>query len=177
MQLNKSTHVSAAEVISAQELNNCDFTFELSHAITFPFDELDNIRLIATRQKDYKFDPLGIIDDAADRLALFAAYVLGHFAGYVAITEQWNGMAEIAEIVVDRKARGQGVASLLLESAEAWAREEGYHFMRLEAQANNPAACRLYKKSGYELGGFDRFLYAGGKDDGDIALFWYRKLV
>ncbi len=162
--------------IAAEELAACDFSFEVTHEIAFPFDDLDSVRSIVKRHKDYGFDPDTTFDDSSGRKVLIAVRLHGKLVGYAAITESWNGMAEVAEIAVDRQARGQGIGGLLLGSAEEWAREQGFRYLRLETQASNSAACRLYKNSGFKLGGFDRFLYAGGKDEGDTALFWYRKL-
>jgi len=43
----------------------------------------------------------------------------------------------------------------------------------LETQSNNVAACKLYERLGFTLGGFDRFLYRGEMPETrEIALFW-----
>jgi len=45
----------------------------------------------------------------------------------------------------------------------------------LETQHNNVAACRLYARHGFRLGGVDLDLYRGLPHPGrhEIALFWY----
>jgi streptothricin acetyltransferase len=44
----------------------------------------------------------------------------------------------------------------------------------LETQNTNVAACLFYRRCGFELGGFDRFLYHAIHPDSDeIALYWY----
>ncbi|WP_246637216.1 GNAT family N-acetyltransferase [Burkholderia catarinensis] len=77
----------------------------------------------------------------------------GRLAGFVAISESWNGMAEIGEIAVDRACRQQGVGRLLLSAAETWARNQRFDCMRLETQSNNVQACRIYACAGFILGG------------------------
>ena len=62
----------------------------------------------------------------------------------------------------------------LLQHAVAWARERQLAGVMLETQNNNVAACRLYESCGFQLGGFDRYLYKGLHPDTDeIALYWY----
>jgi ribosomal protein S18 acetylase RimI-like enzyme len=46
--------------------------------------------------------------------------------------------------------------------------------LMLETQNNTHAACLLYEKHGFRLGGIDRFLYRGiDPRSREIALFWY----
>lgn len=47
-------------------------------------------------------------------------------------------------------ARGHGLARLLLEEAEAQAREEGYSVINLDVRETQEAALRLYEGLGYE---------------------------
>ena len=44
-------------------------------------------------------------------------------------------------------------------------------------QSNNVAACRLYERFGFRLGGFDRDLYRRlDPATQEVALFWYLPL-
>jgi streptothricin acetyltransferase len=62
-----------------------------------------------------------------------------------------------------------------MAQAEAWARDRSQAGIRLETQDTNVAACRLYERCGFVLGGFDRHLYAALPGSaGETALFWYR---
>ncbi|WP_439569368.1 GNAT family N-acetyltransferase [Sphingopyxis sp.] len=169
-------HISQVDALPTAELAACDFSFDISQAIVFPYDDPSQLHPVPSRRKDYGFDPTDPTDEASGRSALFAARSDGHLLGYVCMSECWNGMAELAEIAVDRRARARGVAAALLASVEVWARDTGFRLIRLETQSNNPAACRAYARAGYVLGGFDRKLYAGGTDEDDVALFWYRDL-
>ena len=54
------------------------------------------------------------------------------------------------------------------------ARAHGCQLLKIETQNNNVAACRLYESCGFQLGGFDRYLYqATMPGTGEIALYWY----
>jgi ribosomal protein S18 acetylase RimI-like enzyme len=108
-----------------------------------------------------------------DRIVFFA-YVDGELAGQIRIMKYWNGYAYIDDVAVDATHRRQGVGRLLIQRAIEWARDKGFPGMMLETQNNNVAACRLYESCGFELGGFDVFLYKGlNRTTDEIALYWY----
>lgn len=166
--MDQAEHISIepAIALAADELDECDFSFDIAWELNAPFQDLLDLRALPPRRKDYGFDPAGWASEASGRTALFRATAGERLAGFVAIEESWNGMAEIAELAVDRHCRRQGIGQLLLAAAQAWARSYGFGFMRLETQANNVAACSTYARAGFALGGHDRFLYAGGEHAG-----------
>ncbi|UVE69819.1 GNAT family N-acetyltransferase [Burkholderia pyrrocinia] len=176
--MDRAEHISIepASGLPADELDQCDFSFDIAWELNAPYQDLLDLRALPVRRKDYGFDPAGWASEASGKTALFRATAGGRLAGFVAIAENWNGMAEVAELAVDRNCRRQGIAQFLLAAAEAWARNQGFGFMRLETQANNVAACSTYARAGFVLGGHDRFLYADGDNDGEVALFWYKDL-
>jgi ribosomal protein S18 acetylase RimI-like enzyme len=176
--MDRAEHISIEQTVDlpADELSGCDFSFEIAWELNAPYQDLLDLRAQPVRRKDYGFDPAGWAREATGSTALFRATAGGRLAGFVAISECWNGMAEIAELAVDRKCRRQGIGQLLLAAADAWARSRGFGFMRLETQANNVAACCTYARAGFVVGGHDRFLYADGANDGEVALFWYKDL-
>ncbi|WLQ16321.1 GNAT family N-acetyltransferase [Hahella aquimaris] len=176
MKSDPQPHILLVTAIPASELESCDFSFEITHEIVFPYHDAESTRPICRRRKEYGFDPASAVEESSGRTALFAARVEKRLVGFALIIESWNGMAEIAEIAVDRNARGQGVGMSLLSAAEDWARQQGFRFIRLETQSTNPAACKLYARAGYSLEGFDRMLYANSENEGETALFWYRSL-
>jgi ribosomal protein S18 acetylase RimI-like enzyme len=55
----------------------------------------------------------------------------------------------IADIIVAPEGEGRGIGHLLMEKAEAWAREQGYHWLTLSVFAENYRARELYKRLGY----------------------------
>lgn len=77
-----------------------------------------------------------------DRQGILCGYVLVLFhAG--------TSLARMYSIAVDSNCRGEGVASALIEGAEAAALERGCVYMRLEVRPDNAGAMALYQKHGY----------------------------
>ncbi|MGE4248271.1 MAG: GNAT family N-acetyltransferase [Parvibaculaceae bacterium] len=108
----------------------------------------------------------------------FLAYIDGKVAGHASISVNWNRLALLDHVEVDRHFRQRGVGRALVAQAIAWAREKRLPGVMLETQNNNVAACRLYEACGFTLGGFDRFLYQGDMPDTrEIALYWYLMLT
>lgn len=58
-------------------------------------------------------------------------------------------LAEIKRMFVVPARRGGGLAERILNELESWAKELGHTASILETGRNNPAAIRLYFKSGY----------------------------
>lgn len=58
---------------------------------------------------------------------------------------------KVVSVCVRDAARGQGVGSGLMATAEAWSREQGASEVRLVVWAFNRRALRLYEELGYEL--------------------------
>lgn len=116
-------------------------------------------------------------DEPEDDGELFVARLDGRPAGIIRLSEAWNGYARIDDIAVDRSLRRAGVATALLQHALDWCRARSLAGVTLETQNNNLAACRLYERFGFRLGGFDRELYRGfDPATREIALFWYLPL-
>ncbi|QJW89481.1 GNAT family N-acetyltransferase [Spirosoma taeanense] len=57
---------------------------------------------------------------------------------------------EVKRMYVRPDWRRMGVAAQILTELEAWAREDGYSFARLELADKQPEAMVLYQKSGYK---------------------------
>jgi ribosomal protein S18 acetylase RimI-like enzyme len=105
---------------------------------------------------------------------VFFAYVDDALAGQIRLWKHWNQYAYIDDIAVEPDYRGQGIGRALMEHAIGWAKSKGLPGMMLETQSNNVAACRLYERCGFALGGFDTYLYKGLDPTTDeIALYWY----
>ena len=116
-------------------------------------------------------------EESLDEGNAFMATLDGQPAGVIQLSAAWNGYARIDDIAVDRRLRRSGVATALLEHACAWCRERSLAGLTLETQTNNVAACRLYERFGFRLGGFDRDLYRGlDPATREVALFWYLPL-
>ena len=97
------------------------------HGFYAQFNKLDNIRHVVLAYKDAV--PVGC----------------GAFKEYE------PGVVEIKRMFVQPTERGQGIAGAVLAELEQWAREENQVAAELETGKRQPAAIRLYEKSGYLL--------------------------
>ena len=112
---------------------------------------------------EYEHDPNKVI---------FLAYVDKELAGEVRVSKFWNRFALLDDFVVDPKFRRQGLGRALIQRCIAWAYEKGFPGLTLETQDINVPACKLYESCGFELHGFDTYLYKVTNLP-EIALFWY----
>lgn len=109
-----------------------------------------------------------------DDVEAYGAFVNGALAGKIELTSTWNGLASIEHIVVSREFRQRGIATALIDFAKSWAQDRQLKGLRLETQTNNVPACRLYLLNGFEVGGFDRFVYrTQAHVANEIALYLY----
>lgn len=81
-------------------------------------------------------------------------------------------MVWIRDLVVDGIWRRQGVASRLLETTVAWAKERSIFRLLLEMSSKNFPAISFAKKSGFDFSGFNDNYFSNR----DIALFFTRDL-
>ena len=67
-----------------------------------------------------------------------------------------------------------GIGKLLINKAKEWAIDKNYLGLSLETQNNNTEACKFYEKCGFEIGGFDKYLYKNTPNlSNEIAIYWY----
>ncbi len=99
----------------------------------------------------------GLLRD--ENYALFLAEAAGALVGFVhVLTAQSREIpllvprrfAVVDNLVVTESARRQGVASMLVEQAEGWAREQDLSEIELTVYEFNRGAIALYEKTGYE---------------------------
>lgn len=110
-------------------------------------------------------------DGTAETFGLFEGEEL---LGLLVLSEAWNELASLDQLLVARQRRGAGVAARLLDFAKGWAQERGLRGVRLETQSTNVPACRLYRRHGFVLGGADRLAYhADPALAHEMALYWY----
>jgi len=178
-----SRYLGAMRIVAVAKLpdhaKGSDFSFWIDAQIKPPFDATPFVtEPIPARQKAYGLDDdLFSLHDGKDT-ALFVAEDGGTIAGYVALSRGWTGCAHVNDIAIACAYRRQGIATALLDQASAWARMEQLPALRLETQSTNLAACQLYRRYGFELGGYDGLLYRelGDAVVTDVALFWYLRL-
>lgn len=89
--------------------------------------------------------------------------------GYVCVVEQSAAtVAWVTDLAVSPDQRRHGIGSLLLKSAQDWARERGSRMLIFEVQAKNQPGIRLAQKAGLEFCGYNDHYYANQ----DVALFF-----
>jgi GNAT superfamily N-acetyltransferase len=77
------------------------------------------------------------------------AYAGNEPVGCGAIKEYSTGTIEVKRMYVPPAHRGKGIASLVLQELEAWAKELNYNTCILETGWKQPEAIRLYQKNAY----------------------------
>jgi ribosomal protein S18 acetylase RimI-like enzyme len=78
----------------------------------------------------------------------------GRQAGFIHLqtqTDYFNGEKHgyISDLAVDKSFEGQGVGRMLVDQAEEWGLQKGYHFLTLYVFAGNQRAQRMYERNGF----------------------------
>lgn len=111
--------------------------------------------------------------DNPDRIVLLA-YIDGKAVGHIVLRKNWNNYAYIDYVAVDARSRGMGVGQALMAQAKKWAQTKQLPGIVAETQNCNVRACQYYERCGFEIGGFDNFLYKGlTPDTNEVAVYWY----
>ena len=110
----------------------------------------------------------------ANAVTLVAVDAADGVQGYVLVLfHAGTSLARLYSIALDPQARGQGLATTLLQAAEAAAAERGCVDMRLEVRPDNAAAIALYERHGYRrFGTFDDYY-----EDHMEALRYEKRLI
>jgi GNAT superfamily N-acetyltransferase len=86
--------------------------------------------------------------------AVYVAVADGQIGGVVTVAERRHFTTQVdayvGELVVASSLERRGVASLLMDAAETWARRRGLEFLTLETGAANQAARAFYAQRGYQ---------------------------
>jgi putative acetyltransferase len=96
------------------------------HSFFAQFNKLDNIKYVV----------VAYIDEQAVGCGAIKAYNLQTM--------------EVKRMFVALTHRGKGIASLVLQELEKWAKEQQYQKCILETGIRQPEAIRLYQKNGYK---------------------------
>ncbi len=87
----------------------------------------------------------------------WVAEVDGKVRGMFGLQRRSEKEGELRRLSVDIEYRRRGIAQILLETAEAYAREQGYTRLRLSTITPLKPAIALYEKFGYLRCGEDRY--------------------
>jgi GNAT superfamily N-acetyltransferase len=89
-------------------------------------------------------------------VVIYVAEADGTVVGYVFAgiePQSWKELREeagfIHDLLVEESARGQGIATRLLEAASTWLEDRGSPRVMLWTAEKNPAAQRLFERAGY----------------------------
>lgn len=160
------------------DVNTCDGEFVIDSKLVLHAED-DEISYTVTEiprfKKRYEEDDVDYTAyiDTPDK-TVFLAYVEDRVAGQIILRRNWNRYAYVEDIAVDVDFRKQGIGRALILQAKRWAHERDLAGIMLETQNTNVRACQFYESCGFQLGGFDTYLYKGVKSGTDeIALYWY----
>ncbi len=88
----------------------------------------------------------------AGRNSVFSIHLDKKVAGVCALKEDENGDFELTKMAVDPAFHGRGIGKILMETVEAYARDEmGLSSIYLISNTINAAAIRLYKRCGWQV--------------------------
>lgn len=164
---------------NAVHLNTIDGTFTVDAVLEIGppgFGERLVFIPVEPYEKQYDTEKIDITAyiGSNERTAYFA-FSQNDMVGQVVLRKNWNQIAYVEDIGVDRAFRRQGIGHALVHQMVRWTKEMNLSGIMLETQNNNQAACRFYQAEGFKIGGYDRYLYKGiNNDTNEIAVFWYR---
>lgn len=117
--------------------------------------DLDPYNELATDVREYAIAYRQEQLEDAD-VATFLAVADETLLGYTVVTYSQSPpvftrgpSGNVAEVYVARDHRGEGVATALMDRAEAWARDRGCEYVTLSVNEGNEAAQDLYESRGY----------------------------
>ncbi|MEE3506288.1 MULTISPECIES: GNAT family N-acetyltransferase [unclassified Pseudomonas] len=177
-QENPALSIRVADECFEDYILNSEFTFTVSgYALAQVGQRVDSWEIdpVEPYRKNYGIDSQEFCHyrDAAGSTVL-VAWLGERAVGHVVLSTHWNGFAHVDELAVDASARRQGVARSLLDVAQFWSRKHHLPGLMLETQNNNLAACKLYERCGFVMGGIDHMLYrAIDPETREAAIFWY----
>ncbi|MGC8600193.1 MAG: GNAT family N-acetyltransferase [Nitrososphaeria archaeon] len=85
----------------------------------------------------------------SEKAAVFAARVDGALAGYAIVVVEGD-IADFWDLVVKKEYRNIGIGTSLIKDVEKFAKEKGCVAIKLDVNAENENAIKLYEKLGYK---------------------------
>lgn len=111
----------------------------------------------------------------------YLAFAEDQPAGQCILKTGEHSLCELLDIRTDSRYRRQGIATELVETALEWAVRNGCAGLRAAATDEWPVACQFFEKTGFALGGIDRFWHAADPDQAkklpglrETVLLYYR---
>ena len=130
------------------------------------------IRLPRSMRVEYPRSPEEVISSFRKREAVMVGIVNGELAGFISVlVHAGASLAQITDIVVNRRFRRRGVGTMLIRYAQTWARQNQLNKLQLEMQSKNYPAIELANNLGFEFCGYNDRYYINQ----DIALFFTKR--
>jgi len=130
------------------------------------------IRLPRSMRVEYPRSSEEVIDSFRKRESVMVGILNGDPAGYLSLLVHTGAsLAQVTDIVVNRRFRRRGVGSMLIRSAQNWAKQNGLNKLQIEMQSKNFPAIEMANKLGFEFCGYNDRYY----QNQDIALFFVRR--
>jgi ribosomal protein S18 acetylase RimI-like enzyme len=104
-------------------------------------------------QQEVAASMTALLANGGDDVAVFVADAGGAVVGFITVSQRrhFTGQVDgsIDDLAVDEQWEGRGVASLLIEEAERWARQHSLGAVTVETAATNGRALRRYHSHGF----------------------------
>lgn len=104
-------------------------------------------------QDRYMKATFAAVDPTAQTLIAWSAD--GKRLGYIHMRPFKDGVTDepcgyVSLLALSEEAEGRGIAHLMMQSAETWARAQGYCFLCLDVFADNRRAVEFYERRGFQ---------------------------
>ncbi|MBN8569001.1 MAG: GNAT family N-acetyltransferase [Ignavibacteria bacterium] len=159
-------------------VNKIDSTFTVDSILRLKLSdnkysyEIENVTPYEKKYGYENIDYSAFIDNK-DKIVFFV-FIDKELAGQVILIKHWSNYASIEDIRVERKFRGKGIGSKLIQKSIEWAKSINSIGIVVETQNVNVKACLFYRKNGFVLGGADMYIYKASElEKNEILLNWY----
>lgn len=112
-------------------------------------------------------------EELAENSVFVGAYDGDKCIGLAILKHSWCKFLYLYDLKVNADYRGKHIGVMLIEKSKAIALEHGYRGLYTQGQDNNLAACMLYLKNGFVIGGLDTNVYKGTSQEGKKDILFY----
>lgn len=131
-----------------------DFLLSLSPRLSgVPGPAWHDLAAMEGFQDRYMASTFATVDPAARTLVAWSSD--DNRLGYIHMRPFKDGVTDepcgyVSLLALAEGAEGQGIAHLMMQEAETWARAQGYRFLSLDVFADNRRAVEFYERRGFQ---------------------------
>lgn len=131
-----------------------DFLHSLSPRLSgVPGPAWHDLKAMEGFQERYMAATFASVDPAAQTLVAWSAE--GKRLGYIHMRPFKDGVTDepcgyVSLLALAEEAEGRGIAHLMMQATETWARAQGYRFLCLDVFADNRHAVEFYERRGFQ---------------------------